>query len=76
MGPYGHHLADSIFMRSPHLPQDAAPSSLSFGVATKAVSPAPAPLLMEFFPPGRFTRDQQYAMQVLGIDYMAWWNDR
>ena len=69
MGPYGHHLADSIFMHSP-----AAPSHSAAGASGHEEQALP-PLLMEFFPPGTFVRDQQYAMQALGIDYMAWWKE-
>ncbi|KAI8976570.1 hypothetical protein BD414DRAFT_445988 [Trametes punicea] len=77
MGPYVH-LADGVFMRSP-LEFEAAVGSSATGkkpLEGAAAQPPPAPLLMEFFPPGTFMRDQQYAMEVLGIDYMAWWNER
>ncbi|KAG2124454.1 hypothetical protein DEU56DRAFT_827468 [Suillus clintonianus] len=33
-------------------------------------------ILMEFFPSDVFTRDAETAVRSLGIDYMAWWNDR
>lgn len=36
----------------------------------------PASLLMEFYPPGTFLRDQEYAVRSLGMRYMAWWKDR
>ncbi|KAI0642757.1 hypothetical protein C8Q79DRAFT_917243 [Trametes meyenii] len=71
LGPYGSHLADSVFMRSP---LEAKPAvKKPDGAAPPA--PPPAPLLMEFFPPGTFVRDQQFAVQALGIDYVAWWNE-
>ena len=73
LGPYGHQLADSIFMRSP-LAQET-PDGDTHTAKDEAPRPTP-PLLMEFFPPGIFVRDQQYAMQALGIDYMAWWDER
>ncbi|KAI0754406.1 hypothetical protein C8Q80DRAFT_1138876 [Daedaleopsis nitida] len=69
IGASGHHLADAIFMRSP-----LAESSVASSADEEASRPLP-PMLMEFFPPGTFVRDQQFAMQVLGIDYIAWWND-
>ena len=78
MGPYGFQLADSVCMRSP-LEDDAAAHGSGKKPAegaSQAKSAAPAPLLMEFFPPGTFVRDQQFAMHALGIDYMAWWNER
>ncbi|RPD75648.1 hypothetical protein L226DRAFT_534559 [Lentinus tigrinus ALCF2SS1-7] len=74
MGPFGDHLADSVFMRSPLA--DGAPAvSPPAGEKDQPTSRSPPPMLMEFFPPGTFVRDQQYAMQVLGIDYMAWWKE-
>ncbi|KAI0703699.1 hypothetical protein C8T65DRAFT_256594 [Cerioporus squamosus] len=73
MGPYGGHLADGIFMRSP--PADGSPAVSPTGEKEQASPRSPPPMLMEFFPPGTFVRDQQYAMQVLGIDYMAWWKE-
>ncbi|KAI0631216.1 hypothetical protein C8Q77DRAFT_1219359 [Trametes polyzona] len=72
VGPYGFQLADGVFMRSP-LEVPAATEGKGHKQEDAPQRP-PAPLLMEFFPPGTFVRDQQYAMQVLGIDYMAWWN--
>ncbi|KZT03789.1 uncharacterized protein LAESUDRAFT_659053 [Laetiporus sulphureus 93-53] len=75
LGPYGFHLADSIFM--------APPSWHSVDLPTTSLSPsedeqnqAPVPLLMEFFPPGIFMPDQEFAVRSLGMRYMAWWNDR
>jgi hypothetical protein len=32
--------------------------------------------LMEFFPSDVFTRDAETAVRSLGINYIAWWNDR
>ncbi|CCL99592.1 uncharacterized protein FIBRA_01610 [Fibroporia radiculosa] len=70
LGPYGYHLADSIFM--------ALPGRSKGGSAEVAEEngQVPAPLLMEFFPPGTFMRDQEFAVRSLGMRYMAWWNDR
>ncbi|KAI0370526.1 hypothetical protein BV20DRAFT_966417 [Pilatotrama ljubarskyi] len=81
MGPYGFHLADAVFMRSPYEPTADAPSAKDKAHNKKQENAppqprAPAPLLMEFFPPGTFVRDQQYAAQALGIDYVAWWNEQ
>ena len=44
----------------------------------EAVVPAQpvAPMIMEFFPPGVFRRDQEFAARSVGIRYMAWWNGR
>ncbi|KAI0763049.1 hypothetical protein BD413DRAFT_616506 [Trametes elegans] len=78
LGPYGFHLADSVFMRSPLEAKKSDPAAAA-GKAQKqddAPKAPPAPLLMEFFPTGTFVRDQQFAVQALGIDYMAWWNER
>ena len=75
MGPYGHQLADGIFMRSP-LAQEEAPETTTQAGKKDDAPPAVVPLLMEFFPPGTCVRDQQYAMEALGMDYMAWWNER
>ena len=74
MGPYGHQLADSVFMRSP-LAEVQVPKAHQ-KQKERAGTQALPPMLMEFFPPGMFVRDQQYAMETLGIDYMAWWNDQ
>ncbi|KAI0355991.1 hypothetical protein OH77DRAFT_1424283 [Trametes cingulata] len=80
MGPYGFHLSDAVFMRSPYEPTSASSSPKDKAhKKQESASPqpaAPAPLLMEFFPPGTFVRDQQYAVQALGIDYVAWWNEQ
>ncbi|KAL1949057.1 hypothetical protein VTO73DRAFT_10863 [Trametes versicolor] len=73
MGPYGFQLADGVFMRSP-LGVAAASTSNKAQKQGDAPQRPPAPLLMEFFPPGTFVRSQQYAMQALDIDYQAWWN--
>jgi len=32
--------------------------------------------LMEFFPPGTFTRDRELPVRTLGMRYIAWWNDQ
>lgn len=73
MGPYGFQLADGVFMRSP-LGVAAASTANKAQKQEDAPQRPPAPLLMEFFPPGTFVRSQQYAMQALDIDYQAWWN--
>ncbi|KAI0760387.1 hypothetical protein C8Q74DRAFT_223807 [Fomes fomentarius] len=74
MGPFGHHLSDAIYMRSPVTERaHATPSSESEQKGEEAWRSLP-PILMEFFPPGTFVRDQQFAMHVLGIEYIAWWN--
>ncbi|CAL1699413.1 unnamed protein product [Somion occarium] len=65
IGPYGPHLADSVFMPAP------LPSSPS-----QEGHQSIAPVLMEFFPPGMFRRDQEYAVRSLGSRYIAWWNER
>ncbi|EMD35587.1 hypothetical protein CERSUDRAFT_116315 [Gelatoporia subvermispora B] len=62
LGPYGLHLADSIFMSQP--------------TPTSTEGQPVSSLLMEFFPPGIFIRDQEFAVRSLGMRYMAWWNDR
>ena len=36
----------------------------------------PAPLVMEFWPSSAFLRDREFAAKVLGMRYMAWWDDR
>ncbi|KAI0716715.1 hypothetical protein C8Q76DRAFT_616255 [Earliella scabrosa] len=74
MGPYGHHLADAVFMRSPVVAAANVSSEQAQQHWAETKSSSPPPMLMEFFPPGTFVRDQQFAMQVLGIDYIAWWN--
>nr|VWP02655.1 Protein kinase domain-containing protein [Ganoderma boninense] len=75
MGPFGEQLADSVFMRSP-LAERARLPKANQKQKDKAVVPSPSPMLMEFFPPGTFLRDQQYAMQQLRIDYIGWWAER
>ena len=74
MGPYGHQLADSVFMRSP-LAEVQVPKAHQ-KQKERAGTQALPPMLMEFFPPGTFVRDQQYAMQMLKIDYLGWWAER
>ncbi|PCH35351.1 hypothetical protein WOLCODRAFT_139864 [Wolfiporia cocos MD-104 SS10] len=74
LGPYGHHLADSVFMEPPAWMHQS--SSTSSVAASDNKSDQPAPLLMEFFAPGTFMRDREYAMRVLGMRYIAWWNER
>jgi len=74
LGPCGHHLADSAFMSPPAWQgrDVAAASSLAGAEAEQSA----APLLMEFFPPDTFVRDQEFAVRSLGMRYIAWWNDR
>ena len=75
MGPFGEQLADSVFVRSP-LAEARVPKAHQKQKDKKAAAPSPVPMLMEFFPPGTFVRDQQYAMQQLKIDYLGWWAER
>ena len=74
MGPFGEHLSDAIFMCSPVTERAAASPASAPEQKDGEVPHALPPILMEFFPPGTFVRDQQFAMQVLGIEYIAWWN--
>ncbi|KAH9833308.1 uncharacterized protein C8Q71DRAFT_197365 [Rhodofomes roseus] len=74
LGPYGYQLADSLFM-SPPAWQGREIASVSSTAAGEPEQSA-APLLMEFFPPGTFVRDQEFAVRSLGMRYIAWWNDR
>ncbi|KAL6302988.1 hypothetical protein BKA93DRAFT_364114 [Sparassis latifolia] len=71
LGPYGFHLADSIFMSPSPSSSLASPSAPSSQEQAES-----GPILMEFFPPGTFVRDQEFAARSLGLRYMAWWNDR
>ncbi|KAI0077397.1 hypothetical protein K474DRAFT_1707415 [Panus rudis PR-1116 ss-1] len=73
LGPFGPHLADSIFMPAP-LPITSTESTDSS--PSQADPKLSAPVLMEFFPPGMFRRDQEYAVRSLGMRYIAWWNGR
>ncbi|TBU48064.1 hypothetical protein BD309DRAFT_950501 [Dichomitus squalens] len=75
MGPYGHQLADSVFMRSP-VAEVQVPKAHQKQKEKAATPAALPPMLMEFFPPGTFVRDQQYAVQALKIDYLGWWAER
>ncbi|KAH9941738.1 uncharacterized protein BXZ73DRAFT_74923 [Epithele typhae] len=72
LGSYGPQLADSVFMRAPVAESVSSAASGKTADAAKVVPP----LLMEFFPPGVFVREQQFAMETLGMDYIAWWNGR
>ncbi len=74
MGPFGEQLADCVFMRSP-LAEPRVPKAHQ-KQKDKAAVPSPPPMLMEFFPPGTFVHEQQYAMQELKIDYLGWWAER
>lgn len=74
LGPWGHHLADSTFMSPPAWQgRDVAAAS---SVAGAEAEQSAAPLLMEFFPPDTFMRDQEFAVRSLGMRYIAWWNNR
>ncbi|KZT63320.1 hypothetical protein DAEQUDRAFT_815723 [Daedalea quercina L-15889] len=74
LGPYGYHLADSVFMAPPAWQsRDVAAAS---SVVSEEQEQSAAPLLMEFFPPGTFVRDQEFAVRSLGMRYIAWWNER
>ena len=75
MGPYGHQLADSVFMRSP-LGEARVPKAHQKQKDKKAAAPSPSPMLMEFFPPGVFVPDQEFAIRSLGMRYVGWWNER
>ncbi|KAI0918760.1 hypothetical protein AcV7_006903 [Taiwanofungus camphoratus] len=71
LGPYGFHLSDSIFMAPPtSLQQDVTPTP------EHNEKQPQGPLVIEFFPPGTFVPDQEFAVRSLGCRYMAWWNDR
>lgn len=37
---------------------------------------SPRPTLIELFPPGTFVRDQEFAAHAVGVNYIAFWNDR
>jgi len=37
---------------------------------------APVPTLIEFFPDGRFTNENEFITRSLGIDYIAWRNTK
>ena len=53
----------------------SAPLSTVTGANT-AQTTRPAPLVMEFWPSSAFLRDREFAAKVLGMRYMAWWDDR
>ncbi|KAK7686027.1 hypothetical protein QCA50_010838 [Cerrena zonata] len=74
IGPYGPQMADSVFMPAP-LPVTQSSSEESAAQELER-SQNSAPLLIEFFPPGLFRRDQEYAVRSLGMKYIAWWNGR
>jgi hypothetical protein len=40
------------------------------------MKPSPHATLMEFFPTGTFTRDEELVVHSRGINYVAWWHDR
>ncbi|THH32788.1 hypothetical protein EUX98_g1422 [Antrodiella citrinella] len=75
IGPFGPQLSDSLLMRVPPL-ASATPETSTQDDTQPAVREAQPPLLMEFFPPGVFRRDQEYAARSVGLRYMAWWNGR
>ncbi|KAI0701364.1 hypothetical protein BC835DRAFT_1323799 [Cytidiella melzeri] len=67
LGAFGHALGDSMFMPAPlSLPAHAATSR----------DTRPSPLIMEFWPSSAFLRDREFAAKVLGMRYMAWWDER
>jgi len=43
---------------------------------TYFMKPSPHTTLMEFFPSGYFSRDQELPARYLGCRYIAWWDDR
>ena len=43
---------------------------------TYFMKPSPHTTLMEFFPSGYFSRDQELPARHLGARYIAWWNER
>lgn len=43
---------------------------------TYFMKPSPHTTLMEIFPSGYFSRDQELPARYLGWRYIAWWNDR
>ncbi|TCD65134.1 hypothetical protein EIP91_003065 [Steccherinum ochraceum] len=72
IGPFGSQLFDGLLMKVP--PQIPAPPE---GEEPETVPKrAPASLIMEFFPPGVFKRDQEFAAHSVGLRYVAWWNGR
>ncbi|KZT23705.1 hypothetical protein NEOLEDRAFT_1179922 [Neolentinus lepideus HHB14362 ss-1] len=40
------------------------------------MQPSARATLMEFFPPNVFARDREIPAASIGVQYMAWWNDR
>jgi hypothetical protein len=40
------------------------------------MKPSPHTMLMEFFPSGYFSRDQELPARSLGTRYIAWWNEQ
>ncbi|KAH8103052.1 hypothetical protein BXZ70DRAFT_927885 [Cristinia sonorae] len=74
IGPFGSQLSDSLFMRVP--PPSPPPSKTEDDDGQPEIKPQPAPLLIEFFPPTVFRRDQEFAARSVGIRYIAWWSGR
>ena len=75
LGPYGYQLADSVFM-SPPAWQDRDGVAVTTRAPAEGEQMKAAPLLMEFFPPGVFVPDQEFAIRSLGMRYVGWWNER
>ena len=75
LGPYGYQLADSVFM-SPPAWQDRDGVAVTTRAPAEGEQTKAAPLLMEFFPPGVFVPDQEFAIRSLGMHYVGWWNER
>lgn len=67
-------MADSVFMPSPLLTVQALSDESAVQESERRQNSAP--VLIEFFPPGLFRRDQEYAVRSLGMKYVAWWNGR
>jgi len=74
IGPFGPQLSDALLMHVP--PLSSSPTSLTEDDPQSAAKQPRPPLLMEFFPPGVFRRDQEFAARAVGLRYMAWWNGR
>ena len=66
-------MADSVFMPAPASVAQPPAEDIA---AQKERAQNSAPVLIEFFPPGLFRRDQEYAIRSLGMKYIAWWNGR
>lgn len=58
------------------VPPPLPPAPSTEGEPVPVVKQTPSPLIMEFFPPGVFRRDQEFAARSVGMRYMAWWSGR